>query len=57
MTKIERDPTSGTALQEVNFWLNMQRALQSVRQKIEAPEVQLTLEVLKSGKRFQATTQ
>jgi dynein heavy chain 1 len=57
VTKLDRDPASGTALQEINFWLNLQRAFVNVRAKVESPEVKLTLEVLKLGTRFQATLQ
>ncbi|CEF66963.1 Dynein heavy chain, cytoplasmic [Strongyloides ratti] len=55
VTKLDRDPASGTSLQETAFWLNMERALLKVNQKRESEEVVLTLEALKSGKRFHAT--
>uniref|UniRef100_A0A8C4Q4U0 Dynein heavy chain tail domain-containing protein n=1 Tax=Eptatretus burgeri TaxID=7764 RepID=A0A8C4Q4U0_EPTBU len=55
VTKLDRDPASGTALQEISFWLNLERALHRIQERRESPEVLLTLEVLKSGKRFHAT--
>ncbi len=55
VTKLDRDPSSGTALQEVSFWLNLERALLRIQEKRESPEVALTLDVLKHGKRFHAT--
>ncbi len=55
MTKLDRDPGSGTALQEITFWLNLERALLKLFEKRESPEVVLTLDVLKHGKRFLAT--
>ena len=55
VTKLDRDPSSGTALQEISFWLNLERALLRIQEKRESPEVALTLEVLKHGKRFHAT--
>lgn len=55
VTKLERDPSSGTALQEISFWLNLERALLRIQEKRESPEVQLTLDILKKGKRFLAT--
>ncbi|CAJ0587193.1 unnamed protein product, partial [Mesorhabditis spiculigera] len=55
VTKLERDPASGSSLQEMNFWLNLERALQKIQEKRECEEIQLTLEVLKAGKRFHAT--
>ena len=55
VTKFERDPASGTALQEISFWLNLERALLRIQEKRESPEVKLTLDILKKGKRFHAT--
>lgn len=55
VTKFERDPSSGSALQEISFWLNLERALLRIQEKRESPEVRLTLDILKKGKRFHAT--
>lgn len=55
MTKLDRDPSSGTALQEISFWLNLERALHRIQEKRESLEVSLTLDILKHGKRFHAT--
>jgi len=55
VTKFERDPSSGTTLQEISFWLNLERALLRIQEKCESPEVKLTLDILKKGKRFHAT--
>lgn len=55
VTKLDRDPSSGTALQEISFWLNLERALLRIQEKRESPEVSLTLDILKKGKRFHAT--
>lgn len=55
MTKLDRDPSSGTALQEISFWLNLERALHRIQEKRESLEVALTLDILKHGKRFHAT--
>ncbi|XP_074602445.1 dynein heavy chain, cytoplasmic isoform X2 [Brevipalpus obovatus] len=57
VTKLEkeRDPSNGTALQEISFWLNLERALLRIQEKREAPEVAITLDILKKGKRFHAT--
>ena len=41
--------------QEISFWLNLERALLRIQEKRESPEVALTLDVLKHGKRFHAT--
>jgi dynein heavy chain 1 len=42
-------------LQEISFWLNLERALNSILEKRESLEVNLTLDILRSGKRFHAT--
>ena len=55
VTKLDRDPSSGTALQEISFWLNLERALLRIQEKRESPEVAITLDILKKGKRFHAT--
>ncbi|KAG8185039.1 hypothetical protein JTE90_017062 [Oedothorax gibbosus] len=55
VTKLDRDPASGTALQEISFWLNLERALLRIQEKRESMEVALTLDILKKGKRFHAT--
>lgn len=55
VTKLDRDPSSGTALQEISFWLNLERAIHRIQEKRESPEVALTLDILKHGKRFHAT--
>lgn len=50
VTKLDRDPSSGTALQEISFWLNLERALHRIQEKRESLEVILTLDILKHGK-------
>jgi dynein heavy chain 1 len=55
VTKLDRDPSCGTALQEISFWLNLERALLRIQEKMESVKVALTLDVLKYGKRFHGT--
>ena len=55
VTKLERDPSSGTSQQEISFWQNLERALLRIQEKRESVEVVTTLEILKTGKRFHAT--
>ncbi|VEL20256.1 unnamed protein product [Protopolystoma xenopodis] len=54
VTKLDRDPASGTALQEITFWLNLERGLLRIQEKRESLEVTLTLDILKHAKRFHA---
>ncbi|KAG0049018.1 hypothetical protein BGZ83_006135 [Gryganskiella cystojenkinii] len=55
VTKLSRDPASGTAIQEVNFWLSMERALEKIEEQLKSDQIVLTLDVLKHAKRFHAT--
>lgn len=55
VTKLDRDPSSGTASQEINFWLMMERALTTIEEQLKSDEIVLTMEVLKNAKRFHAT--
>ena len=55
-TKLSRDPKSGSAAQEINFWLHMESALDDIEKQLNSDGVRLTMEILKQAKRFQATT-
>ncbi|KAF2143585.1 uncharacterized protein K452DRAFT_224111 [Aplosporella prunicola CBS 121167] len=55
ITKTNRDPASGTAGQEINFWLAMETSLASIEQQLRSEGVSLTMDVLRHAKRFQAT--
>ena len=52
---MQRDVSSGTALQEISFWISMEHALARLKAKRDSPEAVLTLDVLKAGKRFKTT--
>ncbi|OAG20310.1 hypothetical protein CC77DRAFT_1020822 [Alternaria alternata] len=55
ITKTSRDVSTGTAAQEINFWISMESRLQDIETQLGSPGVRLTLDVLKNAKRFQAT--
>ncbi|KAI8967648.1 dynein heavy chain [Mycotypha africana] len=55
VTKMSRDPASGTAIQEINFWLSMERALEKIDEQLKSDHITLTLDILKHAKRFHAT--
>ncbi|CEM16453.1 unnamed protein product [Vitrella brassicaformis CCMP3155] len=55
VTRLSRDPTTGSAMQEINFWLGLERALNHAHQQLQTPEIELTLNLLKQAKRFLAT--
>lgn len=56
VTKTSRDVSSGTASQEISFWLDMEKALEDIEDQLKSDGVQLTLDVLKNAKRYGATT-
>ena len=54
ITKMSRDPSSGSATQEINFWISMESALEGIEAQLRTDGIQLTMEILKHAKRFQA---
>ena len=55
ITKMSRDPNSGSAAQEISFWLSMESALEGIELQLRSDGVQLTMDILRHAKRFQAT--
>ncbi|KAL5341578.1 dynein heavy chain, cytoplasmic [Aspergillus crustosus] len=55
IAKMSRDPESGSAAQEINFWLSMETALDNINAQLKSDGVLLTMEILKNAKRYQAT--
>lgn len=55
VTRMDRDPSQGSATQEISFWISMERALSNIEVMLRSDEVVLTLDVLKNAKRFHAT--
>ncbi|CAN6639183.1 dynein heavy chain, cytoplasmic [Trichomonascus vanleenenianus] len=55
ITRIDRDPRTGTAAQEISFWIAMEASLENIEKQLSSPGVTLTLDVLRHAKRFHAT--
>lgn len=55
VAKMQRDAATGSATQEINFWLGMEKVLNDAQQQLQSPEIQLTLDLLKNARRFLAT--
>uniref|UniRef100_K3WUC5 Dynein heavy chain, cytoplasmic n=1 Tax=Globisporangium ultimum (strain ATCC 200006 / CBS 805.95 / DAOM BR144) TaxID=431595 RepID=K3WUC5_GLOUD len=55
VTRLISEPLPGTAMQEINFWCDLNRALLGAQEKLNSPEVEITLVVLKRAKRYLAT--
>ncbi|CAI5714683.1 unnamed protein product [Hyaloperonospora brassicae] len=55
VTRLIHEPLPGTAVQEINFWCDLNRALLAIQEKLESPEVEITLAMLQRAKRYLAT--
>lgn len=55
VTKLTRDVASGTASQEINFWLSLERALEGIEAQLRSEEVTIVMDCLRNAKRFHAT--
>ncbi|KAL2864679.1 dynein heavy chain [Aspergillus lucknowensis] len=55
ITKMSRDADSGSAAQEINFWLSMETALEGIDNQLRGDGVVLTMDILRHAKRYQAT--
>jgi len=55
VTKLTRDVSSGTASQEINFWLSLERALEGIEAQLRSEEVNMAMDCLRNAKRFRAT--
>jgi hypothetical protein len=55
VTRLNRDVSSGTASQEINFWLSMESALEGIEAQLRSEEVNMVMDCLRNAKRFRAT--
>ncbi|KAH6598857.1 hypothetical protein BASA50_003364 [Batrachochytrium salamandrivorans] len=55
VTLLDRDPESGSARQEIEFWIALERALNNIDNQLRSDEILLTLDTLRAAKRFHAT--
>ena len=55
VTKLNRDVASGTASQEINFWLSLERALDNIEAQLRSDEVNMVVSCLRNARRFRAT--
>lgn len=53
ITRLSRDPDSGSATQEINYWIHLESALKSIDLQTRNDGVQLTLDILQHAKRYQ----
>ena len=55
VTKLDWDPSSGSDLQEISFWVNLERVLLRIQEQRESWEVALILNILIHGEKCNAT--
>jgi len=55
VTKLNRDVASGTASQEIDFWLSLERALEGIEAQLRSEEVTMVMDCSRNAKRFHAT--
>ena len=55
VTKLSRDVSSGTASQEINFWLSLERALEGIEAQLRSEDVLMIMDCLRNAKRYHAT--
>ncbi|KAL9102708.1 MAG: hypothetical protein Q9163_002170 [Psora crenata] len=53
ITKLSRDPDSGSATQEIKYWLSLEDRLKDIDAQTRNDGVQLTLDILQHAKRYQ----
>jgi pilus assembly protein TadC len=55
VTRLTREVSSGTASQEINFWLSLERALEGIENQLRSEEVNMVMDCLRNARRFHAT--
>ena len=53
IARMSRDPDSGSATQEINYWISLESALKNIDAQTRSDGVQLTLDILSQAKRYQ----
>eukprot|EP00835_Amoeboradix_gromovi_P000082 NODE_3_length_56144_cov_0.348184.p1 type:complete len:4079 gc:universal NODE_3_length_56144_cov_0.348184:21030-33266(+) len=52
LISLQRDPRSGSASQEISFWLDLEKTLEFVEVQLKSPGVSCTLLILQQARRF-----
>jgi len=53
--KMDREVKDGDTLEEINFWIDYEKALNAIKKQVEAPEVQMTLAIAKKANKVFVT--
>jgi dynein heavy chain 1 len=46
VTQLKHDPSTGSALQEINFWISLERSLTHIKEQLDRQEVVITLNLI-----------
>lgn len=53
ITQLNHDPQQGSALQEINFWLSIERSLTHIEEQLKNPMLDVTLRLLQLAQKIQ----
>jgi len=57
ITQLNHDPQQGSALQEINFWLSIERSLTHIEEQLKHPMIDVTLKLLQQAQKIQLVFQ
>lgn len=57
ITKTKFELQNASVVDEINYWMGMERSMTFIDNQLKCMEVELTIEVLKQAKKFNITTQ
>ena len=55
VTKLTRDVSFATAMQDVNFWSSLEKALEGIKAQLRSEEVRMVMDALRNTKAFLVT--
>lgn len=55
--KAKFDLSTASVVEEINYWMSMERSMNLIDSQLRYPEVELTTEALRVAKKFNITTQ
>ena len=53
VTQLKHDPTQGSALQEINFWVSIERSLTQIEEHLKDRQIEVTLKLLSQAQKIQ----
>jgi dynein heavy chain 1 len=53
VTQLKHDPAQGSALQEINFWVSIERSLTQIEEHLKDRQIEVTLKLLSQAQKIQ----